>query len=139
MFAFSDKTWPGIAKLIEECGELSETLPLVILSTVVGKITQTLGKLVMIQGGTDHWSGDLRKAMIEEMADVQAALIFSWEQNLTKKERHMIATRVKVKLRKFERWHKSSEVKKRIKQNQPKVKKTRSNASTTRKRTTKRA
>jgi hypothetical protein len=23
MFAFSDKDWPGIAKMVEECGELT--------------------------------------------------------------------------------------------------------------------
>jgi hypothetical protein len=28
---------------------------------------------MMIDGGTDHWSGDLRNAMIEEMGDVAAA------------------------------------------------------------------
>jgi hypothetical protein len=53
----------------------------------LGKITQTQGKLMMIQGGTDHWSGDLRKAMIEEMADVIASIRFVGEHNLSKRER----------------------------------------------------
>jgi hypothetical protein len=87
MFAFSDKDWPGIAKMVEECGELQEVLPLVILAKSLGSMTQTQGKLLMIQGGTDHWSGDLRKAMVEEMADVLAAIAFVGEHNLSKRER----------------------------------------------------
>lgn len=129
MFAFSDKDWPGIAKLIEECGELTEVLPLVILLTAVGRLTQTQGKLVMIEGGTDHWSGNLRKAMIEEMADVKAAIQFVGDHNLGKRERKTLETRVKNKMKRFDRWHRGAEVKKRIAKNQSKAKTRKRNAA----------
>lgn len=128
MFAFSDKDWPGIAKMVEECGELQEVLPLVILAKSLGTITQTQGKLLMIQGGTDHWSGDLRKAMIEEMADVQAAMRFVAEHNLGKRERKSLATRVEKKLQRFEKWHKGAQVQQRIAKNQSKAKTRKRNA-----------
>ena len=129
MFAFSDKDWPGVAKMIEECGELQEVLPLVILMKSLGRLTQTQGKLVMIAGGTDHWSGDLRKAMIEEMADVIASIRFVGEHNLSKRERKMIATRVEKKMRRFERWHRGAQVQQRIARNQSKAKTRRRNAA----------
>jgi tRNA U34 5-carboxymethylaminomethyl modifying GTPase MnmE/TrmE len=128
MFAFSDKDWPGIAKMVEECGELTEVLPLVILLTATGRLTQSQGKLMMIQGGTDHWSGDLRKAMIEEMADVKAAIEFVAEHNLSKRERKTIATRVQKKLQRFEKWHRGAQVQQRIARNQSKAKTRRRNA-----------
>jgi hypothetical protein len=134
VFAFSDKDWPGIAKLIEECGELQEVLPLVILMKSLGKLSQTQGKLVMIQGGTDHWSGNLRKALIEEMADVVAAIQFVGEHNLGKRERKMIATRVKNKIKRFEKWHRGAQVQQRIAKNQSKAHTRKRNASSNAKR-----
>lgn len=128
MFAFSDKDWPGIAKMVEECGELQEVLPLVILMKQLGRLVQTQGKLMMIQGGTDHWSGDLRKALIEEMADVKAAIDFVVEHNLGKRERKMVATRVKNKLKRFERWHRGAQVQQRIARNHSKAKTRKRNA-----------
>lgn len=117
MFAFSDKEWPGVAKLIEECGELAEVLGPTLLLSAIGKLTQTQGKLVMIDGGTDHWSGDLRKAMVEELADVEAAIDFVKAHCLKKKEVGTIARRRAMKLKKFERWHGNKEVAKRIARN----------------------
>jgi tRNA U34 5-carboxymethylaminomethyl modifying GTPase MnmE/TrmE len=128
MFAFSDKDWPGIAKMVEECGELTEVLPLVILLSAVGRLTQTQGKLMMIQGGTDHWSGDLRKAMVQEMADVRAAIEFVAEHNLSKRERKTITTRVQKKLQRFEKWHKGAQVQQRVARNQSKAKTRKRNA-----------
>lgn len=128
MFAFSDKDWPGIAKMVEEFGELQEILPLVILMKSLGKATQTQGKLMMIQGGTDHWSGDLRKALVEEMADVLAAIQFVGEHNLSKRERKSIAIRVQKKLQRFEKWHKGAQVQQRIARNQSKAKTRKRNA-----------
>lgn len=128
MFAFSDKDWPGIAKLVEECGELAEVLPLVILLSATGRLTQSQGKLMMIQGGTDHWSGDLRKAMIEEMADVKAAIEFVAEHNLSKRERKTITTRVQKKLQRFDKWHRGAQVQQRIARNQSKAKTRKRNA-----------
>jgi len=112
MFAFSDKEWPGIAKLNEECGEL----------------VQVMGKLMMIHGTTNHWSGDLRKMLTEEMADVEAAITFVKENCLTKKEVAAIRRRVSSKLKKFEKWHHGNEVKRRIVKNTPKTQSRTSNA-----------
>lgn len=138
MFAFSDKEWPGLAKLVEESGELTEILPMVLLLKAVGKLTQTNGKIMMLQGGTDHWSGNLRKAMLEEMADVEAALIFVATNNLTKREQNSIAARVAKKLNKFERWHAGNEVKKRVAKNRSKARVAHVERMTTHRRTTKR-
>ncbi len=112
MFAFSDSEWPGIAKLNEECGEL----------------VQVMGKLMMIHGTTAHWSGDLRKMLVDEMADVEAALTFVKENCLTKKEVAAIRRRVASKLKRFEKWHRGNEVKRRIAKNVPKAKTRTSNA-----------
>jgi NTP pyrophosphatase (non-canonical NTP hydrolase) len=112
VYAFSDKQWPGVAKLNEECGEL----------------IQEIGKLMMIDGTTDHWSGDLRERLINEMGDVAAALIFVRDHCLTNKERLTLAERADEKVQKFEKWHKDKEVRRRIKQNRSKAKSRRSNA-----------
>lgn len=112
MYAFSDKQWPGVAKLNEECGEL----------------IQEIGKLMMIDGTTDHWSGDLRERLINEMGDVAAALIFVRDHCLTKKERQILAQRADEKVEKFEAWHQDKEVRQRIKRNRSKAKSRRSNA-----------
>lgn len=133
MFAFSDKEWPGVAKLVEECGELAEVLAPTLLLSAIGKLLQTQGKLIMIAGGTDHWSGDLRKAMVEEIADVEAAIDFVKAHSLKKKEVGTIARRRAMKLRKFERWHGNKEVAKRRARNAKQ--KTTKNASKTQSRT----
>lgn len=54
----------GVAKLIEECGELQ----------------QVLGKRLAYWDADEHWDGtNLRKRMIEEMGDVMAAIQFVGE------------------------------------------------------------
>lgn len=88
-FAFGDETWPGIAKLSEECGE----------------VVQVIGKLMMTHGDPVHWSGDLRQQLMEEMADVMAAVQFVGEICLTAGEREAIADRCAEKRAKFQRWH----------------------------------
>jgi hypothetical protein len=128
MFAFSDKKWPGVAKLVEECGEAVEILGPALLVAALGKIIQTQGKLMMIDGTTDHWSGDLRTALVEEIADVEAAITFVKENNLSKKEIATIRRRVASKLKKFEKWHHGNEVKRRIAKNASKAKSRTSNA-----------
>lgn len=88
-FSFGSRIWPGTAKLFEEMGEL----------------TQVLGKLLMLGGRTDHWSGDLRIMLVDELADVQAALRFFVIHCLTDDERKAFAERTSQKLTKFEGWH----------------------------------
>jgi hypothetical protein len=55
----------GVAKLIEECGELQ----------------QVLGKRLACWDQDEHWDGsDLRRRMVEEMGDVMAAIQFVGER-----------------------------------------------------------
>lgn len=90
MFAFGDKEWPGLAKLNEESGEL----------------VQVIGKLMMTHGQAKHWDGsDLRKRLIEEIADLNASLVFVILHTLSPEETAAIGKRVLTKLRLFERWH----------------------------------
>lgn len=51
-----------------------------------------------------QWSGDLRAKFVEEIADVQAAIKFFIESNLTKEERALIVKRKKKKFTKFREW-----------------------------------
>lgn len=90
MFAFGDKQWPGLAKLNEESGEL----------------VQVIGKLMMTHGQASHWSGtNLRVALVEEMADVAAAIDFVMTHALTYEEGVALMTRLKEKFAVFEKWH----------------------------------
>lgn len=87
-FSLGARTWPGLAKLAEECGELVEVI----------------GKLIATGGAVDHWSGrDLRHDLEDEMADVRAALAFMWENNPDLDVSRM-AERVQHKVELFDRW-----------------------------------
>lgn len=79
--------WNGTAKLIEECGEL----------------LQMLGK-IMATGTTTHWEGDLRRLLIEELGDTQAALGFFITHNLTPAEEDKVFDRARAKADLFDRW-----------------------------------
>lgn len=89
MFAIGDKEWPGVSKVLEEMGELQ----------------QVLGKIMGVRGETVHWSGDLRKMLLEEVADVLAALVFLQNRNLTDAEARGVRDRMLFKLERFEAWH----------------------------------
>lgn len=60
LFAIGAERWAGASKLTEECGE----------------VIQVIGKLMGTYGDTDHWSGDLREMLVDELGDLQAALTF---------------------------------------------------------------
>jgi NTP pyrophosphatase (non-canonical NTP hydrolase) len=88
MFAIGDEEWPGLSKLAEECGE----------------VIQVIGKLMGTRGKTDHWDGmDLRKRLIEELADLIAAICFAVDQN--RLDEQALKERIEKKLETFERWH----------------------------------
>lgn len=90
MFAFGDKEWPGVAKLNEESGEL----------------VQVIGKLMMTHGKREYWDNvDLRKCLVEEMADQAAAIGFVADHALTDGEIAEFAERCKAKRALFEQWH----------------------------------
>lgn len=86
--------WPGVAKVVEETGELG----------------QQLGKLIMVSGrDAVHWSGPLRPKIWEEVADSCAALTFLIEANATEDEMVYVNDRVAKKLEKFRKWHREGE------------------------------
>lgn len=97
IFGFGAPKWPGIAKLVEECGE----------------VLQVCGKLMMTDGErVEHWDGsNLRVRLIEELADVSAATQFVWNMVLDDKERERFSRRFKEKLSLFNKWHRDGVIK----------------------------
>ncbi len=90
MFAIGDTEYPGISKLVEECGEL----------------LQACGKLMATHGEPAHWDGsDLRVRLVQEMADVYAAISFVRNVVLSPQEERTIERRAAEKLAAFYRWH----------------------------------
>jgi NTP pyrophosphatase (non-canonical NTP hydrolase) len=93
-FSIGSQVWPGTSKLLEEMGELQ----------------QVLGKLIATAGETKHWEGkDLKERLIEELADVKAAIIFFSLTNLTPAECEAIVKRADAKSDLFLAWHKNPE------------------------------
>ena len=88
-FAFGSSVWPGVAKLIEETGELQ----------------QVLGKLIQTRGEPEHWDGtNLRVRLEEEVAAAMAALKFV--MTYTELSEVNILCRAARKFTQFEEWHK---------------------------------
>lgn len=87
MFAIGDKEWPGVSKAMEEMGEL----------------LQVFGKLMGTRGSTSHWSGDLLKMMLDEMADVMASVYFTIDYNGLNLD--YIMKRMFKKYAQYEQWH----------------------------------
>ncbi len=87
-YHFGSKILPGLSKLMEEAGELIQ---------VIGKITAMghMGK---------HWDGsNLKERLEDEMADVQAAILFFCSYNGMNGKR--MGERVREKVALFEQWH----------------------------------
>ncbi len=92
MFSIGGDEWPGLSKLAEECGE----------------VTQIIGKLMGTGGRSDHWDGtNLRERLIEEIGDVLAACEFVADFNLMMLEVH---SRRDIKLSLFEKWRMDSRI-----------------------------
>ena len=91
-FSIGGQVWPGTSKVLEEMGEL----------------TQVLGKLVGSHGEIAHFDGsDLQVRLVEEIADVLAALDFFREQNLGEHgPASSLESRRARKLELFRAWHK---------------------------------
>lgn len=87
-FSIGGTVWPGLSKLIEECGE----------------VLQIAGKLIATRGESTHWDGDgdLVERLEEELADLLAAIHFvvSWN-DLDATE---IEERAGMKLSRFCTW-----------------------------------
>jgi len=79
--------WPGLSKLIEECGEL----------------VQVAGKLIETHGEVRHWDGsNLRDRITEEIGDVMAACYFVMRH--CKIDPTVVARRCNDKLSQYEKW-----------------------------------
>lgn len=90
-FSIGSKVWPGTSKLIEEMGELQ----------------QVLGKLLGSHGEIAHYDGsNLRERLIEEIADLRAALTFFEDNNFTVEEESQRVLRSRQKLVLFNKWQK---------------------------------
>jgi NTP pyrophosphatase (non-canonical NTP hydrolase) len=87
-YSIGSDVWPGLSKLIEECGE----------------VIQVAGKLLGANGDPNHWDGsDLRLRLQEELADLTAAIQFVEHRNDL--DGGVIWDRTHSKLRKFDTWH----------------------------------
>lgn len=91
-FNFGSYTYPGLSKLVEECGELM----------------QIAGKLMSTGGRGTHWAaGNLHLAFAEELADLKAAIEFiQYFVPLDAEQFKEYEERVRSKLAKFHEWHK---------------------------------
>lgn len=84
-FSLGSSLWPGLSKLIEEAAE----------------VIQVGGKLMQRGGRVDHWSGDLREMLTEEIGDLKAAIRFFERHN----DLGDTEARAALKLDRFEQWH----------------------------------
>jgi NTP pyrophosphatase (non-canonical NTP hydrolase) len=86
-FSLGSSIWPGVSKLVEECGE----------------VVQVAGKIMGTGGERRHWDGsDLKARLEEELGDLAAAMWFV-ERNCGLSE-DAITERMKKKLDTFEGW-----------------------------------
>jgi len=87
-FSIGSNYWPGISKLIEECGE----------------VVQVGGKLLGSRGEVEHWDGsNLKERLEDEIADVLAACRFVTQLNGLDIDK--IMDRRSEKLSLFLKWH----------------------------------
>jgi len=89
VFAIGDRRWPGLSKLVEECGE----------------VIQVVGKLMATHGEESHFSGlNLAAMFVLETADVAAAVEFV-VGFFDRAQRELFTLRKQEKLRLFQKWH----------------------------------
>ncbi len=88
MFDIGSRRWPGISKLIEECGE----------------VVQVCGKLIASRGEVLHFdASNLRDRLQDEIADVLAACRFVTA--FCGLDIELIEERAAAKLALFTHWH----------------------------------
>jgi NTP pyrophosphatase (non-canonical NTP hydrolase) len=86
-FSIGSPVWSGMSKLIEECGE----------------VLQLAGKLIATGGAVEHWDGsNLRERLIEELADLAAAVTYFTQTNGLETQEFHDRRRAKVEL--FKKW-----------------------------------
>ncbi len=87
-FSIGSRIWPGISKLIEECGEA----------------VQVCGKLLGSSGEINHWDGSNLKTRLEdELGDLLAAIDFVIDHCGLNSA--YVLTRMQRKRERFEKWH----------------------------------
>lgn len=87
-YSIGSDRWPGLGKVIEECGE----------------VAQAAAKLIAANGEGRHWDGsDLRQRLEDELADSRAAADFLILVNGLDEDR--IRRRAGDKLALFRGWH----------------------------------
>lgn len=90
MFEIGDEEYPGLSKIVEESGE----------------VLQIIGKLINSLGNPQHFDGsNLRKKLINELADLDAALEFFIAYGLSQNETELLNNRMEEKFNKFKSWH----------------------------------
>ena len=88
-FGYGDLIWPGIAKVVEESGE----------------VLQAIGKLMMVHGNHEaHWDGNLIDKIEEEVPDLDAALTVFKTLNYDKLDHNKMDRRALEKIDKFHDW-----------------------------------
>jgi NTP pyrophosphatase (non-canonical NTP hydrolase) len=92
-YCFSTENWPGLSKLIEECGE----------------VTQVAAKIIGRGGKTDYWGGrDLTADLQAELGDLLAIIEYTIQRNQL--DRFSINRRIEKKLSWYEDWEKEHNV-----------------------------
>lgn len=90
-YSIGSDLWPGLSKLIEECGEAM----------------QVAGKIIATGGEVEHWDGtNLEDRLIEELGDLMAAAEFVAER-VGQEFVDAVIDRSAVKLRLFRTWQES--------------------------------
>ena len=87
--AIGSDTWPGLAKLMEECGEL----------------VQVIGKLVAYPDAPHPDGSDVPARLVEEMGDVLGALWFVMSVNGDEDYQRRVEGRAMEKYARFRGWH----------------------------------
>lgn len=104
-FTIGSPHWDGLAKMIEEGGELIDVLPELVVMKSLGKLTQVGNKIIGADGAVYHWDGsNLNRRLMEEMADTLAAIEYFIESNPHHVDLKFIERRKKNKLKKFRNW-----------------------------------
>jgi hypothetical protein len=89
-FTFGSEIWPGVAKLIEEAGE----------------VLQICGKLMSTNGEDNYWEDrNIHADFQDELADLQAALSWVIEENQDKLDLDYMTERLDLKQELFDKWH----------------------------------
>lgn len=110
-FSIGGDLWPGLSKLIEECGEAGDVLPELILQKLLGRVQQVAGKIIGNEGRRDHWDGsNLNVRLADELDDLEAAILFIRQHNPPLQRMSM---RVSHKLNLFNKWHRETQAKRK--------------------------